>query len=139
MLDELGLIPALDFMAEGVSKRSGINIIVQGWLPQRLPPLVEIALYRSVQEALTNVTKHAKAKQVTISVSQERRDKETMIICQVKDDGIGLQTGAARGLGLVGIKERIQALGGSFEITSAAGAGTELLFAIPRTDTPRSA
>ena len=138
MLDELGLVPALDFMAEGVSKRSGINIIVQGWLPQRLPPLVEIALYRSVQEALTNVTKHAKAKQVTISVSQERRDKETMIIGQVKDDGVGLQTGAVRGLGLVGIKERIQALGGSFEINSAAGAGTELIFAIPRTDSLRS-
>ena len=134
MLDELGLMPALDFMAQGVSKRSGFHIIVQGWIPQRLPALVEIALYRSVQEALTNVSKHAKAKQVTISVAQERRDNETMIVCRVKDDGIGLQTGAARGLGLLGIKERIHALGGSFDINSAAGVGTELLFAIPRQD-----
>ena len=134
MLDELGLIPALDFMAQGVSKRSGIHIAVQGRIPERLPPLAEIALYRSVQEALTNVTKHAQARRVTISLRQQRRDKITTILCSVKDDGIGLKTGATRGLGLLGMRERIHALGGSFEINSAAGLGTELLFAIPRPD-----
>ncbi len=134
MLDELGLVPALDFMAEGVSKRSGIHVVVQGWIPGRLPPLAEIALYRSVQEALNNVTKHAKAKCVTIRLRPERQDKMNAIVCSVKDDGVGLKPDAARGLGLLGIKERIHALGGSFDINSRAGLGTELLFSIPCPD-----
>jgi signal transduction histidine kinase len=135
MLDELGLVPALDFMAEGVSKRSGIHVVVQGGIQERLPPLSEIALYRSVQEALNNVTKHAKAKCVRIRLREERQDnKMKAIVCSVKDDGVGLKPGAARGLGLLGIRERIQALGGSFDINSHAGLGTELLFSIPRPD-----
>ena len=134
MLDELGLVPALDFMAQGVSKRSGIHIVVQAWIAERLPPLAEIALYRSVQEALANVIKHAKARRVTVSLRQQRRHKITTVFCSVKDDGIGLKTDATRGLGLLGMRERIHALGGSFEINSAAGLGTELLFTIPRPD-----
>jgi signal transduction histidine kinase len=134
MLDELGLVPALDFMAEGVSKRSGIQIVVDGRIQERLPPLAEIALYRSVQEALNNVTKHAQAKCVTIRLRQEQQDQMNAIVCSVKDDGVGLKPGAARGLGLLGIRERIQALGGSFDINSRAGLGTELLFSIPRPD-----
>ena len=134
MLDDLGLVPALDFMAEGVSKRSGLHIVVQGWIPQRLQPLAEITLYRSVQEALNNVTKHAKAKSVTISLKQRRQDRMNAVVCSVKDDGIGLQPDATRGLGLLGIKERLHALGGSFDVNSHEGAGTELLFSIPFAD-----
>ena len=99
-----------------------------------MPPLAEIALYRSVQEALNNVTKHAKAKCVTIRVRQQRQDKMNAIVCSVKDDGVGLKPDATRGLGLLGIKERIHALGGSFDINSLAGLGTELLFSIPHPD-----
>ena len=136
MLDELGLVPALDFMAAGVSKRSGIHVMVQGCIPRQLPPLAEIALYRGVQEALSNVTKHAKAKCVTIRLRRERRDKMNAVVCSVKDDGVGFRGGATRGLGLVGIKERIHALGGSFDIKSVAGLGTELLFSIPCPESP---
>jgi len=134
MLDDIGLLPALDFMAQGVSKRAGINIVVQGYLPKRLPPLTEIAIYRSVQEALTNVTKHAKANNVAIAVKQERRQKPIVILCSVQDDGVGLNTSATKGLGLLGIRERMQALGGSFEIRSSPGNGTELLLCIPHID-----
>ena len=134
MLDELGLIPALDFMAEGVSKRSGIHIVIQGVFSKRLPNDAEIALYRSVHEAVTNAVKHAQAKSVAISLRQERQNGLDTIICSVKDNGIGLKPGANRGLGLLGMQERIHALGGSFEINSRAGIGTELLFSIPRLD-----
>ena len=101
MLDELGLIPALDFMAQGVSKGSGIHAVVQAWIPKRLRPRVEIALYRSIQEALTNVAKHAKAKRATISIKQERRHRINTTVCSVKDDGIGLKTSAKGGFGLL--------------------------------------
>jgi signal transduction histidine kinase len=134
MLDDIGLIPALDFMAQGVSKRAGINIVVQGYVPKRLPPLVEIAIYRSVQEALTNVTKHAKANNVTVTLTHERRPKATLILCSVKDDGVGLKNSGSKGLGLLGIRERIHALGGSFEIKSSPGEGTELLLSIPQSE-----
>jgi signal transduction histidine kinase len=140
MLDELGLVPTLDFIAQGVSKRCGIQAVVRSLLPEgRLAPLVEIALYRIVQEALTNVAKHSKANRVTISLREDRRGQTSMILCSVKDDGIGLKNGAAGGLGLLGIRERIHALGGSFDIKSAPGRGTELLLSIPQPDLPSSA
>ena len=137
MLDDVGLIPALDFMAEGVSKRSGVNIVVEGRIPKRLPPLAEIALYRCVQEALTNVAKHAKASRVTVTLQQQQGDNLTTVVCSVKDDGRGFQAagvssnGARRGLGLLGIEERIKSLGGSLDINSAPGLGTELLISVP--------
>lgn len=137
MLDDVGLVPALDFMAEGVARRSGVSIVVEGRIPKRLPPLAEIALYRSVQEALTNVTKHAKASRVTVSLQQQQCDNLTTVVCSVKDDGHGFETaavstaGVRRGLGLLGIEERIKALGGSLDINSAPGLGTELLISVP--------
>lgn len=137
MLDDVGLVPALDFMAEGVSKRSGLSIVVEGRIPRRLPPLAEIAVYRSVQEALTNVTKHAQASRVTVSLEQQPGDNFTTLVCSVKDNGRGFQTaavspdGARRGLGLLGIEERIRGLGGTLDIQSAPGLGTELLLRVP--------
>ena len=140
MLDDLGLVPTLDYIAQCVSKRCGIQAVVRSQLPPgRLPPSFEIVLYRSVQEALTNISKHSKAKDVTINLSQERRGQATMILCSVKDDGIGFKNGATGGLGLLGIRERIHALGGSFDIKSAPGRGTELLLCIPQPDSWSSA
>lgn len=114
MLDEIGLIPALDFLAQGVSKRSGIHINITGRLSSRLPPLVEIALYRSAQEALNNISKHAHATNVDISLKQQHHDSGTMIVCSVKDDGAGFPPSAindstCKGLGVLGMKERVQA------------------------------
>lgn len=137
MLDLLGLVPTLQFLAQGVAQRSGLGIVVQGSTPGRLSPLVEIALYRSVQEALTNVTKHAKATRVTIQVQHQETDKMTMIVCSVKDNGVGFdvrpvsEPGPRHGLGLLGIQERMKALSGSLELKSAPCQGTEVQIQVP--------
>jgi PAS domain S-box-containing protein len=131
ILDDLGLIPALEFLAEGVAKRTQLRITVQG-STGRLPPLIETALYRSVQEALTNVTRHAQARSVDVRIQRE----DQVVRCSVKDDGIGfevqpvLSRRGERGLGLMGIRERLSALGGALEINSAPGQGTELAIAL---------
>lgn len=133
VLDDLGLLPALRFLAEGVSLRTGTLVTVEASLDGRLPPLIETTLYRSVQEALTNATKHARASRVTVLLRGEAGD----IRCAIRDDGIGFDVPAvlARpgrgGLGLIGIQERVEALGGMHQITSASGRGTELLITIP--------
>lgn len=64
VLDDLGLLPGLKFLAEGVSKRTGLTITVEGSTGDRLPPLVETGLYRSLQECLTNVVRHTRARRV---------------------------------------------------------------------------
>lgn len=133
VLDDLGLVPALEFLAEGVSTRTGLSITVEGPTTGRLPLAVETALYRTVQEALTNVTKHAQAKSVSVQVKRENR----RLRCTIRDDGIGFDVSAVqarkgeRGLGLIGIRERLDALGGRLQITSAPGRGTELAITVP--------
>ena len=137
MLDILGLLPALQFLAQGVAQRSGLAVVVEGSIPGRLSPLVESALYRSVQEALTNVTKHAKASRVTVQIQQEVSDQSAMIVCSVRDDGIGFDVRAAsrpdprHGLGLLGIRQRIRAVSGSLEFKSAPRLGTEVRIQVP--------
>ena len=133
ILDDLGLLPALEFLADRVARRSGLAVTVQGETQGRLAPMVETALYRSVQEALTNTVRHARAKRVNVEI---RRDEDA-IHCAVRDDGAGfdvsmvLSRRGERGLGLTGIRERAGALGGTLVIRSAPGKGTELLIAIP--------
>src|SRR5438093_377787 len=133
ILDDLGLCPALGFLAQGVSTRTGLLITVKGSTEGRLPLSIETALYRIVQEALTNISKHARATRVQIQFQREAR----RIRCVVRDDGIGfdvpsvLHRKGEQGLGLIGIRERLNALGGTLQITSAPGRGTELLITVP--------
>jgi PAS domain S-box-containing protein len=133
ILDDLGLLPALEFLVEGVAKRTGLAITAKGPTDGRLPPPVETALYRVVQEALTNVTKHAQAQNVMIELRREDRT----ISVSIHDDGIGFEVPAVlakrgqRGLGLIGIRERLHALGGTLQIDSQPGQGTELIVAVP--------
>lgn len=133
VLDDLGLIPAIRFLAEGVSKRTNIPIQIKTTFAGRLPGAVEIALYRLVQEALTNATKHAKARRVSIQVRRIGR----VLCCTIQDDGTGFDVRAVqsdrgrRGLGLIGMQERLTAIGGSFSIDSAPGHGTRLLIRVP--------
>lgn len=133
ILDDLGLVPALKFLAEGVSMRTGMRVTVEGSLNGRLPLLIETTLYRVVQEGLNNVSKHARASQVTIRLAQGRQD----ICCSIRDDGAGFDVEAVlarpgkRSLGLIGIQERVNILGGFHRIISAPGRGTELLITIP--------
>ena len=133
ILDDLGLVPAIEFLAEGISQRWGISVTVRGTVARGLPQTVETALYRAVQEGLTNVARHAQATQaeVTMSQSPER------ITCAVRDDGRGVDVAEAaanqgrRGLGLVEIRERMAALGGTLHLAPKAGGGTEFIVEIP--------
>jgi signal transduction histidine kinase len=134
ILDDLGLGPALEFLAEGFAARTGISFAVDGTTRGRLEPVVETTVYRIVQEALTNIARHARAKRASIRLSRESES----LRCSIRDDGIGLpedRSAAAvarrRGLGLVGIRERLDALGGALRIRSRASGGTELWFTIP--------
>jgi signal transduction histidine kinase len=133
LLDDLGLIPALEFLANGMSRRSGVTVTVEGSTTGRLPPAVETTLYRNVQEALNNVIRHAQARNVKVIVARETHG----VRCSVRDDGIGfdLSTVSAahgeRGLGHVGMRERLDPLQGTLLITSVPGHGAELLMYIP--------
>src|SRR5205807_408366 len=103
-------------------------------LARRPPANVETALYRVVQESLTNVVRHARARNATIQLA--RRGKGNLR-CSIRDDGSGfdvastLSNHAQGGLGLVGIRERLNAVGGSLQIHSQPGRGTELIADVP--------
>lgn len=132
ILDDLGLVPALEFLAQSVSKRTGMAVTVECSKDGRFAPPVEAALYRISQEALTNVARHAKASQVNIQIQSEAE----MITGSIKDNGRGFDTAAVlrkgrRGFGLHGVQARIEALGGTFFISSKPRQGTTLRFTIP--------
>lgn len=130
VLDNLGLVPALDMLAEKVSKRTGLAVSVCGDMRARLPSAVETALYRIVQEALNNAVKHAQARSVRIELQR----MPLKVACKVHDDGKGFaiqQHAGMQGLGLIGIRERLNALGGSLRVVSEPQRGTTLLADIP--------
>lgn len=133
ILDDLGLVPALQFLTDGVSKRAELSIRVHSSLDGRYAPNIETALYRIIQEALTNVIKHARARNVEIQLTNVAKS----LHCLIHDDGVGfdapsvLSSKERRGLGLVGIRERLIAVGGTLQIDSVVGRGTELLVKIP--------
>jgi len=132
ILDDLGLMPALEFLAKGVAERSGVVVTLEGAIQGRLPGRVEVAVYRVVQEALTNVGKHARATRVRI-----RLWRRVQIHCSIRDDGVGadiaevLKRRSACSLGWIGMRERIEALGGKLVISSAPGQGMEVRVTIP--------
>ena len=136
MLDDLGVVPALRSLAEGVSKRRRLAIDVESSFDGRLPPAVEMGLYRVVQEALTNITRHSRAKQVKIAIQKSRGTVQ----CSVEDNGVGfdavsvLSRNGKRGLGLIGIQERLKVLNGQFRVDSQPGRGSKLYIRIPLGD-----
>ena len=133
ILDDLGLVPALAFLAESVSKRWGLEVDVQASLDQGLPATVETTLYRIVQEGLNNVVKHAKATRARVCLQRGTHK----ILCSVRDDGIGFDSTVAahrkdgRGLGLMEIQERVVALGGVLRVGGGEGNGADLTVEIP--------
>jgi signal transduction histidine kinase len=133
ILDETGLVPALERLAESVSKRWGLSVRVQADAHGKIPPTIQISLYRIAQEALTNAGRHAKAHQADVSICQGAR----RIVCSIRDDGIGLEATAlgsakpAAGLGLREIHERVTGLGGVLRLGSNVPRGTELIVEIP--------
>jgi signal transduction histidine kinase len=130
-LDDLGLETAISNYVEKWSERNSIPLDFHSGLNKlRLPPPIETAVFRIVQEALTNVLKHAEATRV--SVMLEYRYDELLVI--VEDNGRGFQPEVERnGLGLIGMNERVALVGGKLNIESAPGLGTTLATRIPAT------
>jgi PAS domain S-box-containing protein len=153
-LDDLGLVPALRRFGEEFQEKSGVTVKIKtDHLTQRLPAPIEVALFRIVQEALTNVQKHAQAHQVNIALRRE----DEQIVLSVQDDGIGFEQRATRSsanddmlleggwtipyghFGLLGIQERAVQLGGRLQITSAPGQGMTLRVELPLSEAKEGA
>jgi len=128
MLDDLGLEAALEWQGREFSRHTGVPATVQVDSPvDELSESQRTCIYRVVQEALTNCARHANARNVLVSVS----DEGDAIVVVVKDDGVGFNSALRGGLGLLGIQERVQALDGKLYISSAIGKGTTVKVEIP--------
>ena len=130
MLDDLGLLPALEWQARETSRRTGMAVQVEAdGVPEELPEQIRTCIYRVVQEALNNCVRHAAAKRADIIL----RVDEARLLVLVRDDGVGFEpranrntggTGTSRtGVGLIGIDERVRALGGIVRVESSPGRG----------------
>jgi signal transduction histidine kinase len=122
LLDDWGLLPSLEAQVKTFRTHQEIDVELEAdELPDRLPAELETAVYRIVQEALTNVAKHAQASRVRVSL----RHSEEALTLDVVDNGVGyLRNGGSSkpGLGLLSIRERVRALGGRVSMTSERGA-----------------
>jgi signal transduction histidine kinase len=129
-LDDFGLEPALERLTELVAGRSGLSVQLHMRASIKLPPEYETALYRIIQEALTNIVKHAEAHSVSIMILDAQGSVRTVI----EDDGTGFDPTTVRegALGLVGMRERVSLLDGRFDIESRRGAGTTLIIELPQ-------
>lgn len=138
LLDDLGLVPALRWYANRQATRNGwtLSLSVED-MTDRVPAPIEVACFRVVQEALTNIAKYARAK--TIDLILRRRDGEVTLI--VQDDGVGFDVLSARqraqggeSIGLLGMEERVRLAGGSLMIVSAPGQGARIQLCFPLTE-----
>jgi len=129
-LDDFGLVPAVEELIEEFRNRTRMNVeFKRGQLPKRLPAQVELAIYRILQEALANIERHANARRVIVSLSVDAKFATLNVI----DDGVGFADAEKarpdqrdRGLGIINMRERAEALSGVFAIKSATGEGTEI-------------
>lgn len=128
MLDDFGLVPALQWQAREVTKRTGLRVHVSAEeVADDLPDEHRTCIYRVAQEALNNAARHAQAHAVHISVRQELE----RILLTVADDGHGFHPNGVRGFGILGMEERVNHLGGVFAIQSQPGRGTKLSIELP--------
>lgn len=140
MLDDFGLVPALQWQARETAKRTGLRIHVDAdEAADDLPDEHKTCVYRLVQETLNNCARHAQARSVEITV---RRESDGIVLT-VQDDGNGFDPRHVRGLGLLGMEERVAHLDGTFEVRSEPGRGTlvkaELPLEAPRVPAPATA
>ena len=135
ILDDLGLIPAIRWYAENRLKPLGVKVQLEtSGIDRRLPPQMETALFRVVQEAVSNIAKHAEAENVVISLNIT----STTAVIEVEDDGKGFDLAAlsrqvdkGQGLGLMGMQERVALFSGMMTVETAPGAGTQLRIEVP--------
>jgi signal transduction histidine kinase len=129
-LDDFGLVAALERLAESFAEQTGISVDFQTALAdERLPEEVETALYRIVQESLTNVVKHAQARRISILLAR----KDGAVKAVVEDDGQGFDPAVQTddGYGLMGMRERLALLGGRLEVESGRDGGTTIAAEVP--------
>jgi signal transduction histidine kinase len=128
MLDDLGLIPALKWQAREASKSTPMDVTVAAELDSdELPDEYKTCIYRVVQEALHNSARHSHATSVRIRVEQQ----QNRLFLNIQDDGQGFDVQHTKGLGLLGIQERVTRLGGTFQVHSQPGRGTRLSIELP--------
>jgi signal transduction histidine kinase len=130
MLDDFGLHPALEWHVRDFRRRFGIavDLALRGEMGG-LPDQTRTCVYRIVQEALTNCARHAQARQIEITVAAN----DDTLDLTVADDGVGIDPRRARGMGLLGIEERVRELHGTFDVRAAAPSGTRLHVTLPIT------
>jgi len=129
-LDDFGLVPALERLTDGFSEQTGIVVDLEtSMLKERLPEEVETAIYRIVQEALTNVVKHAHAHRVSVLLTRA----DGRIKAVIEDDGTGFEPDRTDGdgIGLIGMRERIELLDGSLAVESSDRSGTTIAVEVP--------
>jgi signal transduction histidine kinase len=128
MLDDFGLVPALKWQAREMAKRTGLHVTVQAdEAVDGLPDEHQTCIYRLVQEALNNSSRHASARNVEVRVSKEGG----RVKFSVRDDGAGFDPRLVRGLGLLGMEERVSRLGGKVRVDSQPGRGTLVAAELP--------
>jgi signal transduction histidine kinase len=132
MLDDLGLVPALEELVQRMSESSGLRCRLDADESVAVPDRLAMPLYRVAQESLNNSIRHANACVITVSVFE---DSAQRIVLRVQDDGRGMNAEdppKGKTFGLIGMRERIYALGGQFQVKSAPGQGTTIEAAVPR-------
>jgi signal transduction histidine kinase len=130
MLDDLGLVPAVEWYARELSRPGNMEVKVHAeGVSESLPDEVKVCVYRVIQEALNNAQRHARAKNVLVELTQSG----DAIHVEIKDDGSGFDAKRTRGMGLLGMEERVKRLGGTIAINSRANAGTIIHVELPRT------
>ncbi len=128
MLDDFGLVPALNWHAREMTKRTGLNVVVTADDDaDDLPDEHKTCIYRLVQEAVNNSARHANARTVEVVVKHEG----SRVQFSVRDDGVGFDTRFVRGLGLLGMEERVRRLGGQLQLDSQLGRGTLISAQLP--------
>jgi len=132
MLDDFGLMPALNWHAREMSKRTGLNVrITADDISDDMPEEHKTCIYRVIQEALQNAARHSQARSLQITVQQEHG----RVCFSVRDDGIGFDKRFVRGLGMLGMEERVRRLGGQLRIESEIGRGTTISAELPLPET----
>ena len=133
MLDDFGLVPALKWHAREMAKRTGLQVVVHADdAADALPDEHQTCIYRMVQEALNNASRHASARVVEVTVARQDR----LVAFSVRDDGAGFDPRYVRGLGLLGMEERVRRLGGQLRIDSQPGRGTLVAAELPLAEMP---
>ncbi len=133
VLEELGLNAALhDLFETWQTRHRDIDLHITALdIPDKFEEAAEVAIYRLVQECLTNISRHAQASMLEIRVETATRRMQTGLLIKVRDNGRGFNAADVDGLGLPGMRERVEGLGGELELNTSPGKGTEIVAWIP--------